>query len=110
MLLSSGQLRDLDAVIHVAELKVDFRALGIYGVDIVRSTKGHLLLPINRWPEQAPDGTDPKEKHAEIDIWAADPAEKQTAPSIMRRTQRRQPGRWQKEAEAQLDKATQALP
>ena len=83
MLLPSGQLRDLDAVIHVAELKIDFRALDIYGVDILRSTKGHLLLPIDRWPEMAPDGTDPKEKHAEIDIWAADLAEKETAPGIM---------------------------
>ena len=76
-------MRDLGAVIHIAELKVDFRALGIFGVDIVRSTKGHLLLPINRWPEKTPENKSPREKHDEIDVWAADPSEKQTAPSIM---------------------------
>eukprot|EP00425_Heterocapsa_triquetra_P019046 CAMPEP_0195150322 /NCGR_PEP_ID=MMETSP0448-20130528/178606_1 /TAXON_ID=66468 /ORGANISM="Heterocapsa triquestra, Strain CCMP 448" /LENGTH=62 /DNA_ID=CAMNT_0040188997 /DNA_START=26 /DNA_END=210 /DNA_ORIENTATION=+ len=60
MLLSSGQLKDLDTAIHIQGLMADFRALGVHGVPLARSTQGRLPPPLNQWPQRGPNGPGPR--------------------------------------------------
>eukprot|EP00972_Heterocapsa_arctica_P090295 13319787-Heterocapsa_arctica.AAC.1 len=68
-------------------LTIDFRVLGIYGMNIIRSTKGY-RLPLNQWHENPAGNSSPRSRFKEIDIWIADPLDTQVKVGMAAVTER----------------------
>ena len=102
MLLSVGQLRELDCVLYLREGYADIRSLDRYRVPLNVTSKGHLTISLADWSAK-PSSSTPRYQSDEVDIWRAEVEE--SASGIVPRSTHRLLERWQKEVDESLDAA-----